>query len=371
MSSCCTFLSLWQISYTEASEIPLTDIPYQAMCFGASKRIRLRHLSLLANFIFQAIVSLRPEDTSETLERIDSLTGPNGSIGDASIDDSTSSAVSSSFQGSETKSVQDELTPETSAENSLPEKRLPGIERAIDRLFRFSLLIRQPSRSSQNVKAERFIMKDEDGNELNESFAGFARQIVDHCYPDAPEFLRAKLSNGIVIRRKRFLYREHHQKKLFGVDTLREDMRQDLKYGTEIEETDITVRASKAANELSPVETLAPKLLRPKETNPSHTSASALQNQSLLIDTVLEDTKSNQTTAFTATPSSSAPIELPRPPKPVPGSKEFECPYCCLMLPIKESRASHWRYVTTNSMRLLSRAGSLSPSRLEVFCTYL
>jgi hypothetical protein len=122
-------LSLWQISYTEASEIPLTDIPYQAMCFGASKRIRLRHLSLLANFIFQAIVSLRPEDTSETLERIDSLTGPNGSIGDASIDDSTSSAVSSSFQGSETKSVQDELTPETSAENSLPEKRLPGIER--------------------------------------------------------------------------------------------------------------------------------------------------------------------------------------------------------------------------------------------------
>ncbi|CAN9407919.1 unnamed protein product [Alternaria alternata] len=192
-------------------------------------------------------------------------------------------------------------------------------------------------------RAERFIMKDDDGNEMNESFAGFARQIVDHCFPDASEFLRAKLSNGIVIRRKRFLYRRRHQEKLFGLDTTKETMRQDSKYSEQFEEMDVTVRASKVTNEVSPADTLAPKLLRLRDPNPSQTSASALQKQYLPINTVLEDTKSNQTTSFTATPSSSAPVELPRPPKPALGSKEFECPYCCLILPIKESRASHWR----------------------------
>lgn len=310
-------------------------------------------------------MSLRPEGTSEALERVDSLTGPNGSIGDVSFDDSTSSAISSSFQGTETKSVQDELTPETLAENSLPEKRLPGIEKAIDRLFRLSLLIRQPSRSSQNEKAERFVMIDDDGNELNESFADFARKIVNHCFPDAPEFLRAKLSNGIVIRRKRFLYRRSHQKKLLGVDISKEAIQKDLRYGDQVEETDATVRASKFTDELSPVDTLATKFLRSKISNPSHTSASALQKQPLPLNTVLEDTRSNQTTAFTATPSSSAPIELPRPPKPAPGSKEFECPYCCLILPIKESRASHWRYVIENFISLPSEAGSFSRSGSE------
>jgi hypothetical protein len=341
---------------------------------------------------------LRSNTTSEVSRRVDDLAKEDENLADLHSDDSASSIVSSSFQGTETNSVQDGVASEDAAENLLIQSSLSNIEKAIDRLYQLSFMICQISKSSSEDETP-WLAKEENNsacrNEMTHYFenqnrdtvrltlrhqenigtsgisVGSARHMVDCCFPDAPEFLRAKLSNGIVIRRKRFLYREHHQKKLFGVDTLREDMRQDLKYGTEIEETDITVRASKAANELSPVETLAPKLLRPKETNPSHTSASALQNQSLLIDTVLEDTKSNQTTAFTATPSSSAPIELPRPPKPVPGSKEFECPYCCLMLPIKESRASHWRYVITNSMRLLSRAGSLSPSRLEVFCTYL
>ncbi|CAN9379938.1 unnamed protein product [Alternaria alternata] len=287
----------------------------------STQKFMLQFLIALADFVHRAIVSLRPEETSEVLERIDSLTGANGSVGDASLDDSTSSAISS-FQGSETKSVQDELTLGTSDENSSPEKRLPGIERAIDRLFRLSLLIRQPSRSSQNEKAERFIMKDDDGNEMNESFAGFARQIVDHCFPDASEFLRAKLSNGIVIRRKRFLYRRRHQEKLFGLDTTKETMRQDSKYSEQFEEMDVTVRASKVTNEVSPADTLAPKLLRLRDPNPSQTSASALQKQYLPINTVLEDTKSNQTTSFTATPSSSAPVELPCPPKPALGSKE-------------------------------------------------
>lgn len=292
---------------------------------------------------------MRPEETSGILERIDSLTGANRSIGDASFDNSKSSAVSSPFQGSETKSVQDELTPETSAWNSLQEKTLSGIERAIDRLFRFSLLIRQPSRSSQNEKADRFIMKDDDGNEINEAFAGFTWQILNHCFPDAPEFLRSKLSNGIVVRRKRFLYRRYHQQNLFGLYTWKETMQPNSGILNQVQETDVTVNAFRTKNEVAPVDTVTPMRLQLRASTQLHTPASALRKQPLPTDTVLEETRSNQTTAFTATPSSSAPVELPRPPKPAHGSKEIECPYCCLILPIKELRASNWRYVIADS----------------------
>ncbi|RYN79041.1 hypothetical protein AA0117_g4103 [Alternaria alternata] len=210
-------------------------------------------------------------------------------------------------------------------------------------------------------------MRDDDGNELNESFAGFARQIVDHCFPDAPEFLRAKLSNGIVIRRKRFLYRRRHQEKLFGVDISKGTMRQDLKHGDETEEMDVTVRAFPLTNEASPVDTLAPKRLRVRASNPSHTSASALQKQSVPISIVLEDTKSNQTTSFTATPSASVPVDLPRPPKPALGSKEFECPYCCLILPIKESRASRWRQHVLEDLEPYTCLFAGCPDDLKLF----
>ena len=319
-------------------------------------------MRILADFSFLAIVCLRPDGASEALSRIDSLTGENRSSGDVAFDGSTSSAISSSFQGTDTSSVQNELRNQTAAEDSSPEKRLPGIEKAIDRLFRLSLMIRQPSRSSQIEKAEAFTMLDDDGNSINEAFAGYARQIVEHCFPDAPEFLRAKLSEGIVIRRKRFLYRQSHQKKLSREEKSKSRKKDDLTYGDRFQETDTTVRASKLTNETP----TRPR--QPKTSDPSHTSASAIQKQILSLNEALEDTRSTKSVAFTATPSSSAPIELPRPPKPTPGSKEFECPYCCLMLPINDSKASHWRYVGTRSIGSSLRAKLFSrPKRDQLY----
>jgi hypothetical protein len=297
-------------------------------------------------------VSLRPDQTSEVPSRADSPIGEGRSIGDISFETPVSSAISSSFQGTETESVQDEIISATAIEDSLPKKRLQGIEKAIDRLYRLSLIIRQPSRSAQNEKAERFTMKDDDGNDINESFAEFARHIMDHRFPGAPEFLRAKLSYGIVIRRKRFLYRQSHQRKLSGVSMFKEGEQKDDILAYNIEDVESTVRASKVTDDLSPADMLAPEFPQSRTFAPSHTSASAIPEQPLPLTTALEDAKSNQSTAFTASPSLSAPVELPRPPKPAIGSKEFECPYCCLILPIKQSKALRWRYVNSISIHL-------------------
>jgi hypothetical protein len=263
-------------------------------------------------------------------------------MGDMSSETPISSATSSSFQGTETESVQDELASATTIDNSSPEKRLQGIEKAIDRLYRLSLIIRQPSRSAQNEKAERHIMRDDEGNNINDSFADYTRHIVNHRFPDAPEFLRAKLSYGIVIRRKRFLYRQSHQRKLSGANMLKGEEQKD---DVIVDKTEVasTVRPYKVTEELSPEEISSPEFPQSKTFAPSHTSASAIPKQPLPLTTALEDAKSNQSTTFTATPSLSAPVELPRPPKPAAGSKEFECPYCCLVLPIKQSKALRWR----------------------------
>jgi hypothetical protein len=290
--------------------------------------------------IYAAIVSLRPDSTF----RADSLVDETGGIDTSMLETPMSSAISSSFQGTETESVEDEILAATGVESKYAEKRLQNIEMAIDRLYRLSLMIRQPSRSVQNEKAELFIMRDDEGNSINDTFAVYARHIVDHQFPDAPEYLRTRLSNGIVTRRKRFLYRQSHQRKLSNAgvhaDREQDETTETLTAGG----ADSTVRALRMKEEL-PSRNFQDLDLVLRIPAPSHTSASAIPQQPLPLSTVLEDAKSSQSTAFTASPSVSTPVEIPRAPKPAAGSKEFECPYCCLMLPIKESKAFRWRYV--------------------------
>lgn len=256
---------------------------------------------------------------------------------------SITSTISSSFQGTETDSVLEQIGAGNTVEFSVREKRMQGIEKAIDRLYRLSLIIRQPSRSSQNVRAEKFALTDEAGNKIDEAFALYARRIVDHRFPDSPEFLRKKLSYGIFIRRKRFLYRQSHQKKLSGATSSKDksfNARNDM---TENNERASTIRTFMPADG-APLElTLSPEPQLLLDPATSATSASAIPTQSLPLATALEDVQSTQSTMFTATPTMSAPVEIPRPPKPTAGSKEFECPYCCLMLPIKHSKALRWR----------------------------
>jgi hypothetical protein len=222
---------------------------------------------------------------------------------------------------------------------------MQGIEKAIDRLYRLSLIIRQPSRSSQNERAEKFALTDDAGNEIDEYFALYARHIVDHRFPDAPEFLRKKLSYGILIRRKRFLYRQSHQRKLSGATSSKNNSKNSRGRLKKDDEGASTVRTFMPADGIPLELTLSPEPHHLPGLATSHTSASAIPTQPLPLATAMEDVHSTQSTMFTATPSMSAPVEIPRPPKPTVGSKEFECPYCCLMLPIKHSKALRWRYV--------------------------
>lgn len=250
---------------------------------------------------------------------------------------SASSILSSSCQGSETD---DSLSMSVDQDRTPFEQRLHGIEHTIDRLYRLSVAIRRPSIASQNLKAANFAIRDEDGNDVGKQFADFALTWITHQFPEAPPVLRQRLAKSVTIRRKRFLYRQSHQKKLgkksFLVPPPRPGRLSSPGNAASTVVSRTVVEPTVAHTHSKSKSALRPKLL-------SQTSASRISNKFRTQD--IFETPSRAPTVFSGAFTQQDTILIPDPPKPAAGSKEFECPYCCMILPIKEATRSSWRYV--------------------------
>jgi hypothetical protein len=90
-------------------------------------------------------------------------------------------------------------------------------------------------------------------------------------------------------------------------------------------------------------------LLKPRL--PSQTSASKV-SEKFRPEDIFEPTPSRTPTVFSGAFTQQGSISIPDPPKPAAGSKEFECPYCCMILPMKEAMRSNWTYVPSLFMDL-------------------
>jgi hypothetical protein len=200
--------------------------------------------------------------------------------------------------------------------------------------------LRRPSIISQNAKAANFVIKDEEGNDIGEQFAEFAFKWITHQFPDAAPAIRKRLAKSVTLRRKRFLYRQSHQKKLSTKSYLSPPplAERSPSPGLDAESTVIarTIIESPAQGNYDKQN----MLLKPRL--PSQTSASKVSGKFKTED-VFEPSASRAPTVFSSTGTQQAAIAIPDPPKLLPGSKEFECPYCCMMLPMKESTPVHWR----------------------------
>ena len=253
---------------------------------------------------------------------------------------STSSAVPSSFHGTDTNSV-------TSVELislSPLGKRLQGIEGTIDRLYRLSLMIRQPSIAEQNAKAEKVVIFDEEGNDITTGFTAYAYEVTAHKFPEAPQQLKERLARGIVIRRKRFLYRQRHQQKLNNKTVVVVNVKEEGN-GTKGSDFDVpTVRGIRMLTDQPPQEAKNTECRPRVQHIPSQTSASVMKAD-ITIEKVMVDEESRQSTMFTTAVTRTEPVLVPSAPQLAPGSKEFECPYCCIILPINYARAKRWRFV--------------------------
>lgn len=221
------------------------------------------------------------------------------------------------------------------------------MEDAIDYLFRLATAIRKPSLFAQKAKAQRIPLLDEDGLDNEKEVLQFALTLVGHCFPGATSELRYRLAKGIVTRRKHFLYRRRHQQKLSyrpGTDVAKTETRTG-------DEARTAKRISKSHQNPGGTSSLVHRRKPPAP--PSQTSASVFSASNFQQPPI--QTAQSQITR-TVSPSSDHvnSLEIPRPPKALPGSKEAECNYCCLMLPITELRPSEWRFVISRSNNILT-----------------
>lgn len=249
---------------------------------------------------------------------------------------SDSAAFSSSYHGSETD---DSLSISVDQDRTPFEQRLHGLEQTIDRLYRLSVAIRRPSIISQNAKAANFVIKDEDGNDVGYRFTNFALALITHQFPEAPPVIRERLAKSVTLRRKWFLYRQSHQKKL-GMKSFLTPQPRAERLRTPGLDPDATVVARTVVENTVP-DTHNKQNYPFKPHLPSQTSASKVSGK-FRTDDIFEATQSRPPTVFSGAFTQQGSTLIPDPPKPAAGTKEFECPYCCIMLPIKEAVRSNW-----------------------------
>ncbi|KAF4627635.1 hypothetical protein G7Y89_g10517 [Cudoniella acicularis] len=202
---------------------------------------------------------------------------------------------------------------------------LKAAESTIDRLQRLSIAIRRSATLSRNSKAAEFKEKDENGNDKSQAFELYATRIVQHRYKNASEGLCKLLGASMSLRRKRFLYFKRHQQKLA--------LQQQLAVLPETHLPDILTRLQGDAREgvipsenAPPTKPEAPTVSR---TNLfSHTTASALDPDRFKMVAFTAKTSSTRSEGVTQDFN----IEFPPAPKIPEDVKEFECPFCCLVL---------------------------------------
>ncbi|MCJ1307424.1 hypothetical protein MMC25_001070 [Agyrium rufum] len=319
------------------------SLDYRLRDSREARKLMLDLLGSLKNYLRRAINTVRPAEEDEgILNSLDITEDSLSSLGSRQIP-SASSILSSSYQGSETDAS---LSISVDQDRTPFEQRLHGIEQTIDRLYRLSVAIRRPSIVSQNVKAANYVIRDEDGNDVGEQFANFALTWITHQFPDAPLVLRDRLAKSVTLRRKRFLYRQSHQKKLSTKSLLIPPPPPERSFSALDAES--TVRARTVVERTAAgTHNKRNNLLRPRL--PSQTSASKV-SENFRTGDIFEPAPSRTPTVFSNAFTQHGSILIPDPPKPAAGSKEFECSYCCMILPMKEAVRSHWTRHVLNDL---------------------
>lgn len=212
---------------------------------------------------------------------------------------------------------------------------------AIDRLHRLAKAIRQPGIASQTSKANHFKPRDELGQDVIEKFEKFSLEIVQQSYRGAASYLHQRLSRANAARRRLFLFRRKHQDILHGRNYNSPKRRPSLSH----QETQRT---------FSIVHDAEPKAIPfvSGSTTPGMHPDSQAQRSNAKATTFIESqfkpstsSKAPSSVGGTSIASILDHSRFPPPPK-VPATRtQFECPYCCQLVPTSVLNKTRWRYV--------------------------
>ena len=262
------------------------------------------------------------------------------SIADTRFDDAHSESSQSETSRTSTISSNDSQISSASSIPSSPVVQcMKDIEAAINRLHRLTMSIRKSSTHNRNLTAAKFAILDENGEDTSTHFESFALRLAQARFPVANPVLHKRLANLTLQRRKVFSYQQRHQQKLAKVvyPTARHSTVQ------QSPRTHPRIQLAQSPESLQRGEPSSPRaFLKGLAINRalSTTTASALTATSVLSRPAPSIVSSS---AASSSPNPTATL-FPPAPKTGPDAKEFQCPYCGLMLAVKELKPRRWRY---------------------------
>lgn len=216
---------------------------------------------------------------------------------------------------------------------------LASIIHAINRLHRVGMAIRRAGATSHDSKAAMGQFYDDDGVDVVDVFREWSLQLLHHKFKTADGKTLHRIAHTNAERRRVFLYRKKHQKKLMG-------RRTDVPAET-LERRTMSKRLAESFGSLEVGDNVrldGKKALRP--TAPGSTAPLSETVASRVARNAFRYEPSIQPTMTSAAPSTQILLDssiYPPAPKVLAGAAEFYCPYCCKVHPATERSGRRWK----------------------------
>jgi hypothetical protein len=201
----------------------------------------------------------------------------------------------------------------------------------VGRLHRLSNAIHRAGADTRNIRASKFVLRDEEGNDIGAAWRKhFALSLCERQFPAASQILLERIATTMLSRRKRLSYRQSRQEKL-SIDTQRPEKlptrnAQKIKIATSQQ----PVPAAKAQSQIE-------KSVTSRSVQTTDTAATPLPAQPIRVSSVISRLSSAQSIRL----DDEAKIRFPPPPV-AKDSQDVVCPYCSLVLPAQRLRDVKW-----------------------------
>lgn len=208
----------------------------------------------------------------------------------------------------------------------------------IDRLYRLSAIVRKQPSLSEYARVNKFIERTKDGLDL-EDFESYVKWQIGSWCPEATVTLVDRLSDMVMLRRKKLLYRERHQQK--------------LNQGTEAwfiprNSESVYQKASRVKfQDVAPTKR-QPAMLQIRA-ELSATKASSFDRQQTYEKSIARSTITKSAI------NRRERLDAPPPPRPQLGL-EAKCPYCSKFLTKVELKKDRWMSVSLSTSQKFSAA---------------
>ncbi|KAL6825861.1 hypothetical protein J3E69DRAFT_380963 [Trichoderma sp. SZMC 28015] len=203
---------------------------------------------------------------------------------------------------------------------------LQSIHQSTDWLHRLSNLVRKASFANQHKRADKFILKDEDDNDMSDTLTDYYTKLIKREFGGMQETLVQRLAASMLMRRRRIMYRRSQQQR-WKIPQV-EPKTKNLELATPS-----TKSVSTSLEPTVPLKSEKVLVLKHEgiTTAPSRLTATT-------IDTNIRrrvSAPSGISKGSTAPLNEQSQLLIPPPPKGVKLGEDFVCDYCCLILPSK------------------------------------